>query len=275
MKNRKGKANHQSVSFAGSICLGENRRSAFRSFTIFIVIMLLPGILTAEKTKSSKDALTPIEYGFPDQSIFVATTDSDNNPDSPMKRLAAILMEKSGIPWKATAYPAKRLFRNLKSGSTNFSILVRASSLKECCLFSKNPVYSTTLNIYTLGDNPLIKSKQELVGKSVITIRGYSYAGLLKFISDPKNNILIHPTGTHQAAFKMLKNRRADYLLDYESAASFILAENPIKNIKSSPISRLDIYLVLSKSYPDAEKTMNKLETIAESLDVPAILKGN
>lgn len=272
MKLSKRSRHVPSVYFSSLIRQCKQYGPKHRFIIVFTLLLFIPGTLGADEVVSSEKTITPIEYGFPDQSIFVATTGSNNTPDSPMKHLAAILMKKAGIPWQATAYPAKRLFRNLKAGTTNFSILVRASSLKECCLFSKKPVYSTTLNIYTIGTNPLVKSKDELAGKSVITIRGYSYAGILKFVSDPKNDVTVYPTGTHQAAFKMLKNGRAEYLLDYESAASFILAENPIEGIKSSSISSLDIYLVLSKSYPDAEKMMKRLEGIVETLDVPGIL---
>jgi hypothetical protein len=72
----------------------------------------------------------------------------------------------------------------------------------------------------------------------------------------------------------MLAAQRADYVVDYASAAGDILAESPQEDLRSNPIDRLDIYLVLSKSYPDAEKLMVRLEEIAKTLNVPEILKG-
>jgi len=72
----------------------------------------------------------------------------------------------------------------------------------------------------------------------------------------------------------MLQGNRADYLVDYESAASDILEVSPIPDLKSNPINTLDIFLVLSKSYPDAEKLMNELEDIVETLNVNEILRG-
>ena len=71
----------------------------------------------------------------------------------------------------------------------------------------------------------------------------------------------------------MLKNHRADYLIDYGSAADDILAERPLAGLKSESLKQLDIFLVLSKSHPDAEKLMTRLEEIAGTLDVNAILK--
>lgn len=231
------------------------------------------GHVLAEEPNVSEKNIVEIEYGYPDQSIFVATTNAKGQPDTPMTFLAEALMTRAGLPWHAMPYPARRLFNNLKNGTTHFSILVRASSLRESCIFSQKPVYSTKLNIYYIGDKFPVKSKQDLIGKQLITIRGYSYGGLLEFISNPDNKIFNGIAGTHKAAFQMLKNDRADYLLDYAAAADDILYESPIADITSNSISQLDIFLVLSKSYPGAEKLMVKLEEIVETLDVNEILK--
>lgn len=241
---------------------------------ISIFLFMFAGHAIAEDAGSLGQKVVEIEYGYPDQSIFVATINDKGQPDTPMTYLAEALIERAGLPWHAAPYPAKRLFKNLQSGITNFSILVRASSLKNSCIFSKKPVYSTNLNVYYIGDKPPVKSRKDLVGKEIITIRGYSYAGLLKFISDPANNIVNQVAGTHKAGFEMLKGNRAVYLVDYASAAGEILAESPIPGIRSNSIGQLDIFLILSKSYPDAEKLMIRLENIAETLDVNQIIKG-
>lgn len=218
-------------------------------------------------------APTEMEYGYPDQSIFVAAVNSKGQPDSPMTRLADALLGRAGIPWHATPYPASRLFINLQNGSTAFSILVRAPSLEACCLFSRQPVYSTSLNVYAIGDKAPVVSKDDLVGKRIITIRGYSYAGLAKFIANPANRIANETAGTHDAAFAMLRAQRADYVIDYASAASDVLAGSPIADLRSQPIDRLDVYLVLSRSYPGAEELMHRFEEIIKTLDVERILR--
>lgn len=214
-----------------------------------------------------------IDYGYPDQSIFIATIDADGQPDSPMIRLAQALMRKAGLPLRATPYPASRLFRNLHDGATNFSILVRGASLETCCILSRKPVYGTDLNVYFIGDKPPVKRKEDLAGKDIVTIHGYSYAGLLNYIQDPANKINSQPAATHKAAFEMLKAQRSDYVVDYATAADDILYESPIWNLHSNSIDRLDIYLVLAKSYPDAEALMRRLEDIAATLDIPGIIR--
>ncbi len=214
-----------------------------------------------------------IKYGYPNQSIFVATINGKEQPTTPMLFVADELFKRANLTWRATAYPAKRLFNNFKNGKTNFSILVRASSLLDSCIFSKKPVYSTTLNLYYIGNKTPITKKEDLSGTRVATIRGYSYGKLRKFIEDPKNNITNEVTNTHSSALRMLELGRVDYVLDYASAAEDIIAENSISNLQSNTLSQLKIFLVLSKSYPNANELMNRLETIAESMDVNEIIK--
>ena len=248
------------------------RRLLFRAGGL-LVLAVAAGLAGAED--SLPPAATPeIEYGYPDQSIFIATKDSQGRTDSPMIHLAAALLNRAGLRWHAVGYPAARLFRNLQDGNTNFSILVRSSALESCCLLSKAPVYGTQLNVYSLGDTPPARSREDLIGKNVITVSGYTYAGLLAFINDPANRIRNEAAATHKAAFEMLAARRADYVLDYASAADDLLGGHRPPGLRFGTLDRVDIFLVLSKSYPDAERTMAHLEAIARTLRMDEVLKG-
>jgi ABC-type amino acid transport substrate-binding protein len=119
---------------------------------------------------------------------------------------------------------------------------------------------------------PSIKGREGLVGQQVIAIRGYSYGGLAAFLSDPQNRITTHDTQAHASAFRMLANGRADYLIEYAGPAAEVLSAEPIAGIAFDVLSRQDVHLVLSKSYPDAAQVMQRLEAIAATLDVEALL---
>ena len=237
------------------------------------IFILCSFILIASISSYANDSKVKIQYGYPDQSIFVSTVNGKEQPTTPMLFVADELFKRAGLTWRATAYPAKRLFKNLKNGETNFTILVRASSLIDSCIFSKKPIYTTNLNVYHIGDKPAITKKEDLIGARVATIRGYSYGKLLKFIDDPKNKISKEVTNTHSSAFRMLELGRVDYLIDYASAADDIISQNSISDLRLNTLSNLDIYLVVSKSYPNAQNLMNKLETIAQTIDVNEIVK--
>ena len=242
-------------------------KNTFKNIFIFAALLFITCLHSHAKDKVN------IKYGYPTQSIFIATKNGVEQPVTPMLFVAHELFERTNLTWRATAYPAKRLFRNLKNGESNFSILVRASSLLESCIFSKTPIYSTDLNVYYIGDKPPITSIEDLKGTRLVTIRGYSYGSLRKFIENPKNNIIKEVTNTHSSAFKMLELGRADYLLDYASAANDIISQSSISDLRLNKMSQLDIFLVLSKSYPNANELMTQLENIVQSLNIPEIIK--
>lgn len=216
-----------------------------------------------------------IEYASPDQSVWTTKLNERGEPDNPLLSLASALFTKAGIPWHGKSYPAARLFKNLQDGTSQFSMLVKVPTLQECCLWSKRPVTTAEIKVYRLNDKAPVKTAEDLTGKTVITIRGYSYGGLRNFINDEKNHVANNESPTHAAGFKMLASGRADYLIDYAGPATEILAGEPVSGLQSDTLLRQDVHLVLSKSYPEAAKVMAQLEIIASSLDIPAILKAH
>jgi polar amino acid transport system substrate-binding protein len=212
-----------------------------------------------------------LEYSYPDQSVWTTRLDARGEPDNPLLRLAAPLFQQAGIPWRARGLPAARLFEHLRDGQTDFSMLVTGPALEKCCLISKRPVAGTELRVYRRKGSAPISAKEGLAGKDVITVHGYSYGDILAFIKDPANRVGNNGTVSHESAFAMLDRGRADYLLDYAGPAEEVLAERPIRDLEFDVIQRLDVHLILRRSYPDAQAVMSRLESVAEALKVEGI----
>ena len=246
--------------------------SRFYLGLVALLIGLTSSISVWAQSPSSSVGARELEYAFPDQSVWTTRTDENGDPENPLLRLAVVMFEKARIPWHGKRYPAARMFNYLNDGTAEFSMLVKAPALKECCLLSRNPVASTELRVYHLPGKPPVKTREDLIGKRVITIRGYSYGGLLTFLSNPANNVTINSALKHEAAFAMLEAERGDYLLDYTGPAMEVLNARPIPGILYETMSRLDVFLVLAKSYPDAQAVMNRLEAIVDSLDKEGII---
>lgn len=237
--------------------------------TFAVLCLLLPALVLAQ-------ALPEIEYGAPDQSVWTTRVNAQGEPDNPLLDVAAALFSRAGIPWHGKSYPATRLFKYLQDGTpVQFSMLVRAPALQECCLWSRKPVTTAEIRAYHFGNQPTPKSRDDLAGKRVITIRGYSYAGLRDFIADPRNRIVNNESPTHAAAFRMLAGGRADYLIDYAGPANEVLAAEPLADMRFAVLARQEVHLVLAKNYPDAARVMARLENIVEALDVPQLLKAH
>ncbi len=226
------------------------------------VILLL--CLSAFQVSAQPEEL---EYAYPDISVWTTQRDENGKLKNPLIELAGELFSQAGIPWRAQDYPAIRMFHNLRTGVSKFSMLVNAESiLQGCCLVSEQPVALVEIRIFYREDSIPVSKIEELNGKSVITIQGYSYSGLVKYINDPENSITNNVAVNHKSAFAMLDKGRAEYVLDYAYPAAEVLWENPITGLQYSQIKKADIHLILHKDYPNARNVMLQLEKIASTL---------
>lgn len=227
----------------------------------------------AQATESGIKQFPEIEYASPDQSVWTTKTKENGEPDNPLSSVAAAMFGQAGIPWHGRSYPASRLFTYLQNGTTQFSMLVKVPALQDCCLFSKKAIATAEIRAYRRAGTPPIRTKEDLVGKRIITIRGYSYGGLINFLADERNRVTNNVTQAHSSAFRMLESGRADYVIDYGGPASEVLSAEPVDGVNFDVLSRQDIHLVLSKNYPDSQNVMGRLEAIVATLDVEGMLE--
>lgn len=237
-----------------------------------MLLILLPAIGDAAPAAQRAPSAPDIVFGFPEFPPL-SFSNAEGAPDGHLVRLSRAMFERAGLRAQAIIFPAPRLFENLANGAIDFSMVVRNPVLDDCCLFSKQAVIRDELRVYHIAGKPPVKSKEELAGKHIIVIQGFSYAGLIGFINDKKSRITSEVAPSHGAAFAMLDAGRADYVLDYAGPAASGLAEHPVANLRSAKIDHLDIYMVLSKRYPNAEQLLERLAAIAAKLQQePAFL---
>lgn len=250
----------------------EPRKLSFQPLLARLALLMCVGLSLAAFAADDASQSVEIEYGSPDQSVWTTRTDATGQPGNPLLGVAEALFAQARIPWRAGIYPAPRLFANLKNGTTPFSMLVRVPALQECCLFSRQSITTVEIRAYRRATSPALRGGEDLAGKRVITIHGYSYGGLIRFIADENNRVSNNVAHTHAAAFRMLDNGRADYVIDYADPAREVLADEPIAGVTSDVLSQQQVYLVLNKTYPDAQNLMSRLEAIAATLDVETML---
>ena len=77
--------------------------------------------------------------------------------------------------------------------------------------------------LYRLPTTPALPQVQALAGKSLIVIRGYSYAGTLLKLQGLEPAPMVREAKDHRQALMMLRAGRADYLLDYSLAVNYTL----------------------------------------------------
>lgn len=229
---------------------------------VFVCIVAVAGTVYA------KEPPPPMEYAYPDQSVWTTKKASDGVLKNPLLGVAEVIFSELGIAWSAKPYPANRLFFRLENGISYFSMLVKATRLQKCCIFSEKPITYVELRIYRRVGVASIKTAEDLNGKDVITVLGYSYGQLGKHLDNKKNSITRFAAGRHAEAFKMFELGRADYLLDYAGPSEEILSERPVEGITYDVFKRVNVFVVLSRTYPNAEELMGQIENVAANIDV-------
>jgi ABC-type amino acid transport substrate-binding protein len=188
-----------------------------------------------------------------------------DNGDQPPSGIYLDIIEKilqqAGLKYHLEIFPAKRLYLNLGNGETDLYLGIKgAPEYKDKVLYSKTSISKIQMRIYATNDTPLPKTKEEINHHKISTIRGYSYGGLVSYFSDPKNNINVALTGEHLASFQMLKKNRVDYAINYKHPSEAVLEKLFIPNIKYTNFYSVDVFFIVSKSTPNAEKILESLE---------------
>lgn len=186
-----------------------------------------------------------------------------------------LAMKRANLEYEITGYPPKRLYSNLAEGKSHVFLGIKGVPVyDDKVIYSKNKITDIDLRIYARSDTALLKSKEEFKGKKILTIRGYAYGGLIKYLNDPANNIETDPTADHVLAIRKLKAKRANYLLDYRRPTEKALNKIDLPGIQNHPIMLLDIYIIVSKQTPNAQDVLEKLEKAFSDLKAEGKLVG-
>ncbi len=172
---------------------------------------------------------------------------------------------KAGVEYEIKGYPAKRLYQNLGEGTVQaFVGLIGVPEYDGKTLVSPEKIAEVVLEIYSIevsnSNSPAIQSIEDLIGKSVIVINGYTYGGLKTFVDDPKNKITVMETSNYDSALSMLAAGRAPYMLGYKEVTDEALAVGKINRLKRFVIKILPIHVHVSKNTPQAQILLNKLD---------------
>ena len=187
------------------------------------------------------------------------------NKDQTASGIYLDIMEKTlkhaGLSYRLDIYPTKRLYRNLGSGDTHLFLGIKGSPEYHAnVLYSKTVISQIQMRIYSVGNTPLPTTKEDINNHKIITMRGYGYGGLVSYFADPKNNIEVTSTSEHRSSFLMLKNNRADYVINYKHPSETALADLKIPALKYTNFYDSEVYFIVSKETPNAKDILGRLE---------------
>jgi len=187
------------------------------------------------------------------------------------------VMDEADIEYTFKGYPPRRLYQNVASGKTDIWMgTTDVKAYEGKVEVSPERIVNIYLRAYSVGDTPVAKSPADLKGKSVITIHGYNYAGFIKFLKAPDNNIQINDTPTHKQALKMLQKGRADYLIDYKMPLENTLDKmSAIEDLKFGDLKEIGIYINVSKKTPNTSEVMDNIMDAYQTLQEKGELDFN
>lgn len=220
------------------------------------IILVFPVISSAETVRMAYIEAPPYY-----------SSNKDGKPEGLVIDILNNVMKKAGYDWEAASYPVKRMTSMLISGEVH--LWVGLSTLPEfqgTAIIGSTEIGKVILNAYHVGDKPPIMKKEDLAGKSLIILGGYSYGGWLPYIKDPANKITYHEPNSHESAFSMLSLGRAEYLLDYDTPARRVLGTMNIPNLKFNEVSSFTLKFVVSQKAPNARDMLNRLEKAYQEL---------
>ncbi len=209
---------------------------------------------------------TTLRLGYIEFPPYTYTSDK-GVPSGILIDLAKKVYPEAGCDFVATSLPVRRLASYIGSG--DLDIWMGLKTLPEFegkSYIGKSVIAELVLRAYTRGKKPPILKPEDLSGKSIIVMRGYSYGGWINFIEDPKNKVDHIKANKHDAAFNMLLAGRAAYLLDYKEPSEQALQKIRIPDLAYNQISAFPCYFVVSKKLPDGQEIVNRLDKAYEKL---------
>jgi len=227
------------------------------SLLFFVSLQLCNALLASNATT--------LTLGYAEFPPFTYTNEQ-GNADGIMLAKVEKIIGLAGYRVNTRALPTKRLMKYLVSGEVDVWLGInRPQDFKGHVLVSKQELGFVSLNIYSLTNQELT-GLSDLNGQSVIIIRGYNYGGAIDHILDKNHKITTFITHSHESAFNMLAQRRANYLLAYQSPARVALQNLAIENLSIYNLSKLPIFLIVSRHTRDAEAVLNRLEKVLKTM---------
>lgn len=188
-------------------------------------------------------------------------TDDKGRPAGFVNEITMKTLDHAGIPYTLQDYSAARFFRQLAEGDIHFfNGLSSIPVVNENCISSDIKLFPLEMRVYWRGDKAPISTKEDLIGRSVILVRGFTYKDWGAWIREGKQNIDFYDVNTHESAFRMLKKGRADYLLNYKYIDSEVLERVDIPDLQVKPLYRWYCYFNIHEETPRARQLLKKIE---------------
>ena len=228
----------------------------------FLYLVLVAALYCNTSLATTTDDSRPLVqigyYEFPPYSY----TDSQGRAKGAILQLSKRLLEYAGYRAELRSYPSARLYSALQDGSVQvWPGAPGKDELREHTLETRTKLGEIVLNLYFRRDTLMPRLPEDLQGRGVIMISGYTYWQQINtMLNDPQLAVEQHRTGTHTAALEMLQRRRGDFLLDYQTPVEQARRRLGMSEFPYLELQRIPVKLIVSSKTPGAEALRDALD---------------
>ncbi|HBP5037068.1 TPA: amino acid ABC transporter substrate-binding protein [Pseudomonas aeruginosa] len=210
----------------------------------------------------AQDARPSLNVGYYEFPPYIYTA-RDGHAAGSGARLVRLLLERAGYRPAFRALPSARLYLGLQDGSVALWAGAAKPELAADTFQARRVLGHVSLNLYYPAHQPAPRVPQDLAGRRLILISGYSYwKPVTDFIQDPNLHLRLYRTGTHHSALRMLELGRGDYLLDYQAPVEAASRQA----LASQELYRLPLRMMVSRHIPGAEALRDRLDQAYDQL---------
>lgn len=225
---------------------------------------LLLAVLVSGFCRADLPVVTVGYYDFP-PSIY---TTPDGRTEGPLYDLLTRMLQRGGYTPAFRAMPIARLYNELREGRVNlWAGAPNKQELQGHVLESDRPLAEVRLNLYYRPDTPTPKVPDDLSGKVMIMLSGYSYWPHTRdLLLNPAREIIQLRTHHRESALELLRRQRGDYLLDYQLPIDQVLKSTGQPPLPYVTVESLPIRLIVSRKSHDAPQLLQKMDEVFDQM---------
>ncbi len=217
-------------------------------------------------------ALEPLRVAYVEFPPF-EYTNAQGQPAGSFLDITRKVLAEAGYAPEFIALPISRIYLYLQEGQVDlWPGVTGVPALEGYVLESRARPVRIHLKIWHLDSTPPVENLNDLKGKRLILITGFTYGGLAYKLT-PENGYNVTTTTSHASALKMLKIGRGDYLLDYSDPVYEVMKQEPVDNLRSVPVRERTAAFLISRKNPLAEEILRRVDAAYERLIENGVIK--
>ncbi|HLT13267.1 MAG TPA: transporter substrate-binding domain-containing protein [Marinobacter sp.] len=196
-------------------------------------------------------------------------------PEGEFVDITRKVAKEAGFELEFLYLPVARTYLYLQNGTVDLWLGLSATPvLNDDVLESWISPLPVELSAWYRESAPALNHIDQLHGKIVILIGGYTYGGL-RYWLEKQPDIRITEAPNHRSAVDMLKRRRGDYLLDYRQPVREVLTKPSDSTVRESEVRSRNAAWLFSLASPRASELREAFDEaymrLAERGEVPPV----